>query len=380
LSPGGGGSTTSPPVSGCWYLGSQQLANAGLDNIYSAGEASPQVNLPDRFFNRSYKIGGVNGEAHKSGTIMFTINAWANKAQGGSFQASGQLQFVQSTKIWYRRAISDTEYSTWEQIPGALEYNNLLFVDPFIGQWPPKGATNPYLAQLYYKPPNQNIRSQIVRAFNKTDFDSPGLESDIEYAIVINGMQSQGGKEQKQNPMAWVTADDVHYPRCINWQGKNAALTSANTRAGATPGVAGSGSFKYEASAGSNDSVTIDSNFTQILYADNPYGDYVNNFYEDAGLTTVWSPPVSAQWINFSLVKSNFTSSLDTWYNSGVAYRLQWIAGFEDVGGIRLRPEDRAEAAILGFYTSPSSSVEPFPTGPGGGGFFKSATRLYTQQ
>ena len=372
----GGGTTLSPTVTGCWYLGSQQLNNVDLPPVYSnvANVSNEEVSGAQRFFNKSYKIGGVTGEAHKSGTIMFTINTWSNQSNSG-VASSGKVSFLKSIKIFYRRAQPDNTYSDWASIPGALEYNNLSFVDPFIGQWPDKevSETGTGFITQFNRPQNTDLKIQFVRAFNKTDFDSPGLESDIEYAIVIDELRDSNNAVQKQKPIAWVTADDVHYPRCINWQGKNAALTSVNTSA------SGGGSFEYQVSTGQNNSENVDSNFTQTLYADNPYGDYVNNFYTDVGLTDVWSPDVSAQWINFSLDRSTFTPSLDTWYNAGYPYRLQWIAKFDTVGGIRFTPESRAEAAILGFYTSPAPGADPFPTGVNDG-FFKSATRLYTQQ
>jgi len=280
------------------------------------------------------------------------------------------VKFEKSIKLFYRRLISGN-YTDWMEIDKAFEYNNLEFVDPFTGQWPFTSD----LPTIVTKYPQKNLKLQFVRAFNRTDFDSPGETSDIEYAIVIDELRDINNSFQKQKPIAWVTADDVHYPRCINWQGKNAALTSVNTRAGATQGEAGSGSFKYFVSGGSDDSGAVDSDFTQTLYADNPYGDYVNNFYTDIDLAAVWSPAENYDWINFSLDTNNFTTALDTWYNDNNAYRMQWIAKFSTVGGVRFKFDNRASASILGFYTSSGSGAESFPT-ISNGQFFKSVSRI----
>ena len=70
----GGGTTLSPTVTGCWYLGSQQLNNVDLPPVYSnvANVSNEEVSGAQRFFNKSYKIGGVTGEAHKSGTKLLS--------------------------------------------------------------------------------------------------------------------------------------------------------------------------------------------------------------------------------------------------------------------------------------------------------------------
>ena len=167
----------------------------------------------------------------------------------------------------------------------------------------------------------------------------------------------------------------MHYPTCIAWRGKNAATTSN------LPTLpSGFKSYEYEASAGSSNSVAIDNTFTQTLYADNPMGDYVNNFYTDALLTNVYSPTSPNEYINYKLKTATFTPNLPNFKLSGKGYYLQWIVGLDSTSGVRFSGtfSDRAKCSIIGTYDG--TSGQPFPTGPGGGGFFKGTTRIYQDQ
>ena len=291
---------------------------------------------------------------------MFTINAFASALPPGP-TAVGTLKPI-SVYIYYRKAQATGDVDPWTEIPsnGALEYNNVQ-LRPNFGDWP-------QYENGYKYDGDEDTFVQYVRAFNKSDFDTPGSTEDIEYAIIVKGLEFDGGTGSGiQHPIAWVTADDVHYPKCLNWQGTNAALTSNYTRAGATPGVAGSGSFKYQASAGSNDSVTIDSTFTRELYADNPYGDYVNNFYEDAGLTIVWEPNEGEQFINYRLIQSEFNTTLPNWIvqrdgGGEDSIKMQWISEFQIPGGEKAARSEGtvSKSFLVGAYAGGTGIVE-FP-------------------
>ena len=382
------GFTTSS--TGLWFIGNQDLELINTDNLdgYWPPEYDDVRNdqagteptfggstgtgifpnegaagTPYQSYNKKYQIGGnvagpFSAQAHRSGTIMFTINVFASNVPFSDV-AVGTLQPI-SVFIYYRKAQATGDVDPWTEIPnsGALEYNNVR-LRPNFGDWPP------YVNGYKYDGDEKTF-VQYVRAFNKSDFDTPGSTEDIEYAIIVKGLEFVGGTGSGiHHPIAWVTADDVHYPKCLNWQGTNAALTSTNTRAGATPGVAGSGSFKYEASAGSNNSETFDSNFTQTLYADNPYGDYVNNFYTDVGLTTVWEPNEGEQFINYRLVQSEFNTTLPNWIvqrggGSGEdSIEMQWISEFQIPGGEKAARSEGtvSKSFLVGAYTGGPGTV-----------------------
>jgi hypothetical protein len=314
---------------------------------------------PYQSYNKKYQIGGnvagaFSAQAHRSGTIMFTINAFASNVPFSDV-AIGTLQPIR-VFIYYRKAQATGDVDPWTEIPnnGALEYNNVQ-LRPNFGDWPN------YIEGYKYDGDEKTF-VQYVRAFNKSDFDTPGSTEDIEYAIIVKGLEFVGGTGSGiQHPIAWVTADDVHYPKCLNWQGTNAALTSTNTSAG------GGGSFKYEVSAGSNNSETFDSNFTQTLYADNPYGDYVNNFYTDEGLTIVWEPNEGEQFINYRLNQSEFNTALPNWTvqrdgGGEDSIKMQWISEFQIPGGEKAARSEGtvSKSFLVGAYTG-TGNVD-FPT------------------
>ena len=141
--------------------------------------------------------------------------------------------------------------------------------------------------------------------------------------------------------------------------------------------MAGTYSYQYSASAPSDQATAVLSPLNVTLYGDNPLGDYVNNFYTDASLSTVYSPPSSTPFINYTLDISNFTSALNGWKLGGHNFNLQWTVQLDSNGGERVNGAqlERTKAAIVGLYTG--TTGETFPTGPGGGGFWKGTTRIY---
>jgi len=376
----------SPFVTGCWYLGDSLIGVEGgsdgvtlptsftdVENLTYPDAANPSFN---RHYNRKYKIGGAEGTAHQTGTVMFTINILCNQSTTPPFDFLSL--YIDKIEIWYRRKDEVGDLTDWQLTEWNNEYNQLTNPPIENGEWPiapmqsnVNGSTDvPY----YYKIENDTLRVQYIRSFQKEDFDTGALTSDIEYAIIIKDI-ARSGLGNGDDPIAWVTADDVHYPTCVNWQGINAATTSSNDRAGSALG-----SFKYEASSGSDNSVEVDTDLSVTLWADTPCGDYVNNFYTDANLINIWIPADdSVKFINFRLDTTNFSTSLPLWYVNGLPYRMQWIAEFDPNGGGKGSGEQfsRARASLIGKYENILG--DDFP------GFYdgyleqmyKGATRLY---
>jgi len=394
----GTGQVQGDPVTGVWYIG-DQLTSQVLSSVESIPEVgtgfltTQQRNFSTLgggtvTFNRLYKIGpggipGNSGTAHTSGTVMFTINmeATAGITGGGATPGTSEY-FIKNVKFYYRKKDSAGIYSDWILLTGAegfpKEYNNALFTNvsnsPAIGaDWPsvPEGTQFWGTVPLYRRETNTSLTVQFVRAFDKADFDTPENSNPVEYLIILDKFSQQNGQEGKTQGVAWVTATDVHYPTCIPWIGQNAATTSSN------PLPSGFKSYEYEASTGSSNSVAIDNTFTQTLYADNPMGDYVNNFYTDALLTNVYSPTSPNEYINYKLKTAAFIPALPNFKLSGDGYYLQWIVGLDSTSGVRFSGtfSERAKCSIIGTYDGVSG--QPFPTGPGGGGFWKGTTRIY---
>ena len=368
------GSTTGPPASGFWYVGDQTTTTQALiDSIYDIGNGTfngifeheePTFGGGNHIFNKLYKIGGISGKAHSQGTLMFTINI---ETSAGSVPTSSSEYFLKGIKFYYRKKDSNGLYEAWAPIGWNQEYNNALSANPTYGEWPTlfEPSTIPVVREV-----NTKLWVQYIKAFDKADFDTPQNSNDIEYLIVLDELSETEGQLGKTKPLAWVTATDTHYPTCLVWQGKNAANTSS----------AGTYSYKYLASAPSDQSTSVLSPLNVTLYGDNPLGDYVNNFYTDASLSTVYSPPSSTPFINYTLDTSNFSSALDVWKLGGNSFNLQWTVQLNSSGGDRVNGAqfERTKAAIVGLYTG--TTGEAFPTGPVGGGFWKGTTRIYQDQ
>jgi len=368
----GSGSTTGPPSSGFWYVGDQNVtisdSNPLIDSIYDISNGifngiftheEPAVGGGTSVFNKLYKIGGSSGKAHSQGTLMFTINI---ETSAGSVPTSSSQYFLKGLKFYYRKKDSNGLYEAWAPIEWNQEYNSALSFDPNLGQWPTLFTVVPVSRQV-----NTKLWLQYVKAFDKSDFDTNQNSNDVEYLIVLDDLSETNGQLEKTKPLAWATATDTHYPTCVVWRGKNAATTSS----------AGTYSYKYSASAPSDQATAVLSPLNVTLYGDNPLGDYVNNFYTDASLSTVYSPPSSTPFINYTLDVSNFSSTLDVWKLGGHDFNLQWTVQLDSNGGERIDGAQflRTKAAIVGLY--PGTTGEAFPTGPGGDGFFKGTTRIY---
>jgi len=366
------GSQIGPPASGFWYVGDQTTTTQALiDSIYDISNGifngifdvvNDSGGGEGRKYNKLYKIRDTAGRAHSKGTLMFTINIEASAGAPPS-QSTSQY-FLKGVKFYYRKKDSNGLYEAWAPIQWNQEYNNALSLDPNLGQWPTLFSDS---APAVARQVNTELWLQYVKAFDKSDFDTNQNSNDVEYLIVLDDISENNGTLGNTKPLAWVTATDTHYPTCLVWQGKNAATTSS----------AGTYSYQYSASAPSDQATAVLSPLNVTLYGDNPLGDYVNNFYTDASLSTVYSPPSGTPFINYTLNTSNFSSALDVWKLGGNSFNLQWTVQLDSNGGERIDgiQFERTKAAIVGLYTG--TTGEAFPTGPEGGGFFKGTTRIY---
>ena len=75
-----------------------------------------------------------------------------------------------------------------------------------------------------------------------------------------------------------------------------------------------------------------------ILYAKTPYADYVQQFFTDSTLTTIYIPNALKPFINYSLDNTFFTSSLSYWKYSLLTdtKRNLFVAAFDSVNGSKI--------------------------------------------
>ena len=289
----------------------------------------------------SYRIGT---ESHKSGTISFSINTLSPYNAGNS-----DNDFNMPGTTFYYRAVGETE---WRILPRSLESNRVGTTSPVIDvdalQSPLRDEPAPLDQPDAANANNSNYRIddagtndvwvQSVRAFNYNDiigtFGIVGVTG-IEYAILVNRVRQYepGSGTSKANGItrSWVVADDLEYPTCVPWQGKNCVVENG-----------GAGNlFKYNRSIQSASALLFLDTTAGSIYARSPYGDYVNEFYTDATNFTPYIPATgSLPYVNILMDRVLTVSTLAQWTtlsdgNPGTPsslINLQWVVGYDQQG------------------------------------------------
>ena len=295
-------------VSGIWYIAESNNASY-LD-----------------FSNQFSDISTVNRlgtSGHKQGTIAFTYNVkQLGTASSSSSFNPGDMQ------VYYRIAGN----TTWLLADRANEYNK-------------SGITEGGVSAPFYNIPrymqdytiglgsNNNTINwmSVIRAYDYLAFASANTAgAPIEYALVVKNLEKNSGStvSGQNDVIGWVQQDDLHYPKCVPWQGKNAA-----------PAVTGT-AFKYFRSAETNtfpNQATIST--SNIVYAETPYGEYVGQFFTDSGLSNIYKPASeNNQYINFRLDRAGTPvtpGNLEPWsdLSGNTNDGLSFAAGFSYVDG-----------------------------------------------
>jgi hypothetical protein len=306
------------PQTGIWYI-------IGATSSFGTDGITIPPNEPTPF---EFRIGTG---AHTSGTLAFTINAWTATA----------LNFKFDKAVFYYRIEGQT---LWNVMQRSNEYNKAGLINSGINA---PTYDNPYYLSNTWtvNGPNPALWLQAVRAIDYASFNQT---SGVEYAIVIESLtQDGGGLLDSDRAVAWVNSDDLHYPGCSNRQGVNIAPVS---RGGSHP----ADSYEYFRSIERN-SVLANPLLTSLdltipVYAETPYGEYVNQFYLDQGLLTPYTPASNqANYIDFM----KELSGGDSWTSrEGVPVRLQWTARFNEDDGVRMENEN-AELGVNTIQTTP---------------------------
>ena len=258
----------------------------------------------------------ISTGSHKSGTIVFTSNAKQYSPGGPN---GVQPIFKPANTNFYYRLVGDAE---WDLLPRDLEYNSVGY------------PTNTINSLFNDFPGGQNFTNIIgpdttaeainwlsnTRAFEYLDFIQANGRG-IEYAIVLSNLEVQD-QSSTNAVYGWVVADDLHFPTCVPWQGTNAK-----------PAVAGD-SYEYFRSIEGNTRLGNENPVTTTrVFAETPYGEYVNQFFTDAARTNEYTPASETNvYINFKL------NVLPQWTANGNSTNidLRWSSGFDASDGVRL--------------------------------------------
>ena len=295
--------------------------NDKVSHIYYIGGDDFQINLDtiwddngltnfDRFTNSTRLNDGSVNNAHKTGTVAFTFNV----QQGNGEQPRNVSSFKIEKVVFYYRFEGGN--GIWQELDRSLDYNatdKKATSGDFPGQDGLVVTTGSNFSTIKWL--------QNVRAYDYAAFAANSGGAGVEYAVFIKELQlasGQGGNTGN-TVYGWVTADDLHFPTCANRMGINVATTS----------------YKYFRSSG-NDSYAADTVGSDEVFAETPYGEYVNLFFTTAAMTEPYIPAEGLNNVNFQLDQTGY-ETLYQWddYTLRSDITLRWVASFSTETGIK---------------------------------------------
>ena len=330
----------------------------GISGIWYLRESGSPINPPLNADGESYisyvldKEIDISIGSHKSGTLSFTSNV-----KQSALLALFPKQFKAGETIFFYRKVGETE---WIELPRSFEYNQagtsagIATTRAVERDWP--GGTN---GLIVGNPTGISADTNWLSNIRAFDYSSFGFNGEgVEYAIVISKLQkilNDGGTFSDVS--GWIVADDLHYPKCIPWQGSNAA-----------PDTEGD-SYEYFRSAETNAAVVdLPVDLTLELYAETPYAEYVNKFYTDRARTAPYTPPEDFPFINFELHADDYDETSALWTTLGTPsgenppqeINLRWAAGFDSDTGIKVFNSSNSNFGVNAIQTSPlDPSIPP---------------------
>ncbi len=300
-------------VSHIYYIGGDNF-NQNLSTIWD-------VDGDDfDFFTNASRLNNSNADnAHKTGTVAFTFNV----QQGNGVQPrSGSSFKIEKVVFYYRFEGGD---GIWQELDRSLDYNatdKKATSGDFPGQdglLVPTGTNTSTIKWL-----------QNVRAYDYAAFAANSGGAGVEYAVFIKELQLADGQSGNtgNTVYGWVTADDLHFPICANRQGINVAPQPAGTHPTA--------SYKYFRSSG-NGSYAADTVGVDEVFAETPYGEYVNLFFTTAAMTEPYIPAEGLNNVNFELDQTSYDAQNLKWDQivTQSDITLRWVASFSDETGIK---------------------------------------------
>lgn len=361
---------------GIWYISKDPQGQFQLPGVTAS---NPLTDVDNNIF--SNKISGGNttihrlgpndtttsaASAHSRGTLAFSLNLSWNRV-GSQPYPSGAIEVPAISMFWRAEGSEDwNAFGSGED--SRFDYNNTEM----------PGAALLNLASTFYEfiiPPSEpwTFYWSALRAFDKLDFDG---DNHIEYAILVKNFTKEATNQNPSEALFWVQTDDLHYHECIPRMGLNAANEQTTSGGTTYPGRNSAGSYTFNRSVGSNDySIAASQDPQYTVYAETPYVEYVNAFYEDPELTTIWTPaelepiinfewtgdvPVTNndpvyKWFDFPAFESGSGTSLDTVIPRGVAF-------YDPSTGIKFKPAGNgdlsARQSTKWDNTVPSSPLE----------------------
>jgi hypothetical protein len=292
-------------VSHIYYIGGDDF-DTNLNTIWDDNGLS---NF-DRFTNSTRLNNGSVSNAHKTGTVAFTFNV----QQGNGTVPRGVSSFKIEKVVFYYRFEGGN--GIWQELDRSLDYN-ATDKKATSGDFPGEDGL------VVSNTDNEDTIKwlQNVRAYDYAAFAANSGGAGVEYAVLIKDLELKSGQggNTGNTVYGWVTADDLHYPICANRQGINVSATS----------------YKYFRSPGSGSYGAATVGLDEV-FAETPYGEYVNLFFTSAAMTEPYIPAVGLNNVNFQLDQTGY-ETLYQWDDlaSFSDITLRWVASFSTETGIK---------------------------------------------
>ncbi len=312
--------TSTGETTAIWYVSETPTVEFELPN---PGINSGTTTYTSTFAGGETETMHLGDKSHEEGTICFDVNFKTDGVTTGGAQ-TGTLEFYYNQgNGWIR--LEDQESQN-------KEYNRNVITGWPLGAEPIRDANGVMNANEWFK---------VVRAYDRLDFSNNN--GDIQYCVLLKNLK-------KVNPTgtisAWVGTDDLHYPSCIPYPGVlNGGQVGINQADPATNvsdfnGVTVNGRpiYKYYRSFEGNNSFNAKNvDVTKVLYAETPYAEYVNSFFTDQELTTLYTPGSELNpYINFSYSHDHENGgNAVRWVNPNDYNQyanIRMVAGFNNVG------------------------------------------------
>ena len=335
------------PVTGLWYMAEGILPSDSYLDIYDLNNNIPNPKFAGITLNEYNFRRRIGTESHKSGTIALTANFKQKNSTSGAISNLG----VEKIEYFYRTRDASGSTTPWQEIYRGIEYNQSglggLIESPKYNQpeyfqafpiptlWQTKG--------INVGGPDPDKWIQTLRSFDFLKLSEGNNIDSIEYVFIIRNLQQTTGSTSLYPAVGWCSCDDLHYPECIPWQGTNIAGGAYWTT---------NNEYQYFRSAPGDDNPNITQPVnTNILYAETPYVEYVNQFFTDPQMQIPYVPSggtyISVQ-LNRNYQATQIIPDLTDWEGKPLG-EATFSVGL-DAEGVRLQNENTSQ----GVNTAPT--------------------------
>ena len=279
-------------ITGLWYISAGISPTDFYLNITNDNSVFDAIIPPGNEWNR------IGTDCHKSGVVAITANfRQENEPSQGLNQSNIAVKDIQ---YYYRYVFADESTSEWNLIPRTVEYNKSVVQTPrwnapqYLIPNGPTGSQDSWATLSNQQIGGQETHKsvQTLRCFDYLAVTENSNAVGVEYVFIIKEFKQTTGDTASYPGIGWINCADLHYPKCVPWQGVNIAPDQT---------WGDNNEYQYFRSAPGNNSVNEEPMTANVLYAETPYAEYVNQFFTDTQMQVPYVPPAETPYIGVQL-------------------------------------------------------------------------------